>query len=415
MNLTDEEDDDDREHNIDGNFLKDQNKLYSFMQHLKNRSNNDIQLLKFYLDVEHLNSELDKPSVVCDPGKLSELQQKSEKLLTFYQNHLFQDDGSTKKPDDLLKSHDHARRILEAKWRNDFCKSSEYFELIYEGKEASHRIPDHMQSIEVVDASIYHPKFSSKLKNAMHIRPVEGLEATEIPIWDALDHPLGHSSYYNSVAVKLRKERGQDLDSFMQTFFHSIEQEADIGEDIASTQTQEEAKGRMRKRLNQGNIELYKNLFNISRQSNVNEFTIIPTVNSSVDSAIQFLASILNVHKILLRLFIGFVKILPDADKIIRALITKFLYSVISEPILAKLINELEEKIFDPTPSTMPSNEELTMRRELASTRIGTVNKNLMKTLAFLQNPVLNKHLLYCLIDVIAVELFPELDIDAID
>lgn len=121
VNLYDESDDDD-DHHIDGNFLKDQEKLYTFMQHLKNKSNTDIDLLKFYLDVEHLNSELEKSSVITDPVALSLLQQKSEKLLKFYQCQLFPEYNDEPKPDDLLKAHDHARKILEEKWRNDFYK-----------------------------------------------------------------------------------------------------------------------------------------------------------------------------------------------------------------------------------------------------------------------------------------------------
>lgn len=415
MNLTDDDDDDDAGggQNINRNFLKDQEKLYSFMQYLKSQGNTDIELLKFFLDVEHLNAELEKSYVICDPFKLSELQQKSERLLMFYQGHLFQATEGEEKPDDLLKAHDHARRILEAKWKNEFYRSAEYFQLIYGDKEYSY-IPDAAKAADVTDAAFHHHKLSSKLKSVMSIRTgtVEGLEATEIPIWDALDHPLGHSSYYNSVAVKLRKERGQDLDSFMQSFFHSIEQDADVGEDIASTQTQEEANRRQKKKPNH---ELYKNLFNVTGQSRINQFTSVPCVKSSVDSTIYFLASILNVHRVLLRLFNGVVRMLPDGDNIICELLRKFLFKIIDEPIAAKLINELEEKVFDPNPTNPPSNEELTKRRQLAATRIENVNKNLGKILTFLQNPVLNKHLVYCLIDVIAVEIFPELNLDAKD
>ena len=399
---------DDRQ-NINRNFLKDQEKLYSFMQHLKSKNSSDIDLLKFYLDVEHLNSQLEKSHVICDPVKLSELQQKSEKLLIFYQNNLFQEkDHKEKKPDDLLKAHEHARRILEGKWKNDFYKSAEYFQLIY-GDPDNLNIPKaSLKSYDVIDNGMQNQKFASKLKNVMSIRTgaVEGLEATEIPIWDALDHPLGNMSYYNSVAVKIRKERGQDLDSFMQNFFHSIEQDADIGEDIASTQAQEEAKYRQRKNQNH---ELYNNLFGISDPSRANQFTCDSEVSSTVDSAIYFLTSILNINKVFLRIINAFIRFLPDSDNIICELLRKLLHKIIDEAILAKLINELEEKVFDPSPTNPPSNEELTKRRELAATRINDVNQNLSKILTFLQNPVLNKHLVYCLIDVIAVEIFPEL------
>lgn len=416
MNLADD-DDDDNEQQIDANFLKDQEKLYSFMQHLKGKSNTDIDLLKFFLDVEHLNAELEKSSVICDPVKLSDLQQKSEKLLIFYQCHLHQENG-TKRPDDLLEAHRQTRRILEGKWRNDFYKSAEYFQLIYGDRECSN-FAKATRSFDYPDAAFQQQKFSSKLKNVISIRTgaVEGLEATEIPIWDALDHPLGHSAgYYNSVAVKLRKERGQDLDSFMQSFFHSIEQEADVGEDVvAFTQTEEEAKGRQKKRLNHGNVELFKNLFNVPEQLQPYQFTEVPQVKSSVDSAIYFLASILNVSDIILKVFTGIVRILPDADNFICALIRKFIHTIITPTIAAKLITELEEKIFDPNPSITPTADELHKRRELALARIEGINKHLVKTLSFLQNPVLNKHLVYCLIDVIVVEIFPELHCHAKD
>lgn len=44
----------------------------------------------------------------------------------------------------------------------------------------------------------------------------------------------GNSTIYNSVAQKLRKERGQNLDAFIHTFMQSIEQSSntDIGEDV---------------------------------------------------------------------------------------------------------------------------------------------------------------------------------------
>ena len=113
------------------NFLKDQEKLYSFMQHLKSKSSKDIELLKFYLDVNHLNSQLESLNLISNPYKLSELQQKSEKLLIFYQKNLHDNENSQKIPDDLLEAHNDARKLLEIKWKNDFYRSAEYFQLIY--------------------------------------------------------------------------------------------------------------------------------------------------------------------------------------------------------------------------------------------------------------------------------------------
>lgn len=411
MNLNDQD-----EQQIDTKFLKDQDKLYSFMQHLKTKSSIDIDLLKFFLDVEHLNAELEKTNVICDPVKLTELQKKSEKLLSFYQFHLHQA-SSASTPSDLSAAHADSRMRLETKYKNEFYKSAEYFQLIYGDKESAYMPSSMIKAIDLMDAVIPHQKLSSKLKNVMSIRSgaVEGLEATEIPIWDALDHPLGHSSYYNSVAVKLRKERGQDLDSFMQSFYHSIEQEADIGEDIASTQTKDEEKKQHRRHKipnHLGNVEVYKNLFNIPRVSRPADlFATVPFVKTTVDSTIYFLSSILNVHKLLLRLCYGVLRILPDAEQIIRGLIRKLINKNVNEIIIAKLIGELEEKIFDSKTTNTPKDET----RNLATTRILSINRNLGRVLSYLQYPIMNKHLMYSIVDIIIVEIFPELNLEAKD
>ena len=45
-------------------------------------------------------------------------------------------------------------------------------------------------------------------------------------VWDALVEPQSATgnTIYSSVAQKLRKERGQNLDNFMNVFLQSIEQ-----------------------------------------------------------------------------------------------------------------------------------------------------------------------------------------------
>lgn len=259
---------------------------------------------------------------------------------------------------------------------------------------------------------------SSKFKHVLNMRgTVDGIEATEIPVWDALDHPLGNSSYYNSVAVKLRKERGQDLYSFMHAFFMSIEQETDVGEDVALMQfVDEKAKARLKTKLkNVEKGEIFGNLFNITSESRREQYSAVPVVKSAAESAIYFLASILNVPKVLLRATYGALRVLPNADDIICGVISNFLRKTLDQPVLAKLINELEEKVFDTDPTDPPCLEELERRHNIAIARLGSINKNSVKILSFLQNPVLNKHLVYCLIDTIAVELFPELNLEAKD
>ncbi|CRK86357.1 CLUMA_CG000202, isoform A [Clunio marinus] len=421
MNLKSENDDEEEEEfYIAGNFFTDQEKLYSFMQHLKNKSNNDIDLLKFYLDVEHLNVELGKYDVICDPIKLSELQLKSVKLLELYQNKLI--DDSEPKPSDLFKAHDLARRKLESKWKKGFSRSAEYFPLIYGDRDDTTKTYEAAKGFDINDSSMPHQKLSTKLRSVMSIRggTVEGLEATEIPIWDALDHPLEPSSYYNSVAIKLRKERGQDLETFMQAFFHSIEQEADIGEDVALIQTREEENNRKRKiipnRLK--NVQLYKNLFNITKSFGGyigQDYCDVKKLKTSTQSAITFLVSILNINDIIVRIVRGFFSLLPDSDFIIIELVRKLLHKIINQTILAKLIDELKEKIFDSNPTVDPTDVELNKQRHLAMVQVSKVNKNLGNILCLLQYPLLNKQLAYCLIDVVIAEIFPELNLDTKD
>lgn len=110
-------------------------------------------------------------------------------------------------------------------------------------------------------------RIGSKLKGAIR-GAIDGapLEATEVPtVWDAFTDESqvkeestaeskklesflnvffnvkvvsattqGNSTIYNSVAQKLRKERGQNLDAFIYTFMQSVEQSSntDIGEDV---------------------------------------------------------------------------------------------------------------------------------------------------------------------------------------
>lgn len=168
-----------------------------------------------------MNNELLDPRITTDPTKLSSLYQQSEHLLTTYKKILHTTDV-----DNLLEAHDNVKTLLQNKWCLDFFKTSEYFNLIYgdtepDKKEKKSKIVNNSQT-----------KFS-KLKGGMRSggANIDGtpIEATEIPtVWDALNeaHVQHNSSnnIYNSVTLKLRKEKGQSLDNFMTSFMHSIEQ-----------------------------------------------------------------------------------------------------------------------------------------------------------------------------------------------
>lgn len=115
----------------DATFLSDQHQLYMFMQFLKREGAVDI--LRFYLDVENLNSELQDPKVIADPTKLSALHQQSETLLETYKVMMKRD---YKVPcGTLAGAQDDVRRCLQGKWKAAFHLTPGYFQLIYGDRE----------------------------------------------------------------------------------------------------------------------------------------------------------------------------------------------------------------------------------------------------------------------------------------
>lgn len=399
---------------LDGKFFKDQEKLYNFMQYLKSKNCEDVEILKFVLDVEHLNSELDKSSVICDPVKLTHLQTLSEKLLLQYRNNLFKKiikcNGSTK-PTDLIQSYNDARKHLEYKWKYDFYKSADYYKYIYGDRDNFIVIRQEKEGAAYLleGGGLSNQKLSAKIKSAMSMKiAVDGIEECDIQVWDAMDATNNSPiHYYNSMAVKLRKEKGQDLDSFMYSFYHSIEQEADVGEDIIDTQSKLE---KQHARIKLGNIELYKNLLNIQGQSPLHQLTATTFVMTPTQCLMYFLTKVIKFHEIFLRIIAGIFKYLPDSDKLVCSSIRKIAEKLINQAILAHLINELEEKLFHSKPQPRPTQEELDMRKKLALERLEKIWKGLSTNLLFLQNPILNKHLVYSLLDVIIMEGFNELN-----
>lgn len=117
--------------NDDTTFLNDQHHLYMFMQFLKREGAVDI--LRFYLDVENLNNELQDPKVITDPTKLSGLQQQSEALLEAYKVMMKRD---YKVPcNTLAEAQEDVKRCLQTKWKTAFHMTPGYFHLIYGDRE----------------------------------------------------------------------------------------------------------------------------------------------------------------------------------------------------------------------------------------------------------------------------------------
>lgn len=116
----------------DESFLTDQKQLYSFMQFLK--KDGDVDLLRFYLDVDSLNSDLLDPKLTTDPAKLSALFQQSEKLMKTYQS-MTENEVRTPLATTLIEAHVDVKRTLQEKWKNVFHTTPEFFRLKYGSNE----------------------------------------------------------------------------------------------------------------------------------------------------------------------------------------------------------------------------------------------------------------------------------------
>lgn len=173
--------------------------------------------------------------------------------------------------------------------------------------------------------------------------------------------------------------------------------------------TQSKQEKQKRNKMKFGNIELYKNLFNLSGQSST-EITISSFIKTPTQSLLYFLAEIIKFNDLILRIVTGLLNALPNSDLIICMSIRKLVEKLVNQSIMAHLIKELEEKIFDDKDKSQPTLKELSDRRNLAMERLDKIKNGLSNNLMLLQNPIFNKHLAYCLLDTVIIEAFKELD-----
>ncbi|XP_055530775.1 sorting nexin-14-like [Wyeomyia smithii] len=392
----------------DEDILNDQNKLYYFMQFLIKEG--AVEWLRFYLDVDILNKELEDPHITTDPTKLSSLHQQSEKLLQMYQS-MMKSERETSVATTLNEAHERVKEKLEAKWRTHFSKTSEYFELVYGTRE----IRDNSDKKSNDTAGGGGTKLSSKFKEVIR-GAVDGapIEATEAPtVWDALNdaQAIPSNNIYSSMTQKLRKEKGQSLDAFMVTFMHSIEQSPDIGEDVI--QFKEIVK---KKHKTPGQSLVFGDLFELKKGSkNTHTTTLLShSVRGPSQCLIYILVKILNAPFMIVRLALAFCCVSRrTVDTLIHNAIARLLRAGLKETRLAVLINLLREVVFlkklpEPTPA------ELLRRQQDARKRLDELRSGLGIVADVLQSPALNKHLAYCLFDIILGEMYPEFESPAV-
>ncbi|XP_059607422.1 sorting nexin-14-like [Phlebotomus argentipes] len=390
-------------------LLADQTKLYSFMQFLKREG--AVDMLRFHLDVDNLNRELLDPRVTTDPAKVSALQQQSEKLLDTYQTQMQKEFGAGD-VQTLTEAHEEVRANLQGRWRKAFRRTPEYFRLVY-GDRDVHALETNRGQ----DQSGATVSRLSKLKGVIR-GAVDGapLEATEMPtVWDAFSESqtsAPNPTIYSSVTQKLRKERGQNLDSFMVSFMQSIEQSTDVGEEVIEMLEE----GERRKPNPPGRNLVFGDLFRVHKDAHLlhNSSLALPyTVKGPSQCLVYILTRILAAPTVIVKLTLALIRLSrTTVDSIICRGLAKLLRIGLHEPRLAFLLALLEEQIFEEKPPKREESEaaELKKRQELARRRITMVSRRLGNVVDTLQSPALNKHLIYCLFDTILAEMFPEMD-----
>ncbi|XP_046611100.1 sorting nexin-14-like isoform X1 [Neodiprion virginianus] len=234
--------------------------------------------------------------------------------------------------------------------------------------------------------------------------------------------------FYQNVAHKLRKERGQHLDKFMKTFLSSInmkDEYADVGVEPSSEHSLSISQRKGRDLVHVGpfgnNLDLPPKLqdfqFVFTNQPQHVKgacFCIVEAVNNLLEvppslAQAYWLAASLSYQSL---------------DPLINKLMNKTLVKLLSSGRAAVVVKLLHTTILGPK----SNDKELsslgdfeTKKLEQAQAGLSSLipwwiiglhttwHKLMRSLLEPLQNPAFNKHLAYCLLDQIIADLFPEI------
>lgn len=243
----------------------------------------------------------------------------------------------------------------------------------------------------------------------------------------------GNSTIYNSVTQRLRKERGQNLDAFINTFMQSIEQSSntDVGEDVIEmkdsklSESKPQPPGRslvfgdlfgMKSSMKSANITIASQQRWIHGPSQCLIYICKLYVNIPTSMRLKLpffgfsVVHILNVSRIFVRFVLGMINCLtqPTVDLVLCKCIDRLLRIALFEPRLTLLVRTVEDQLFGAKQADA-SFTELLERQRQAKKRLAKISLTFASVADTLQSPTLNKHLMYCLFDMIVAELYPEL------
>ena len=120
--------------------------------------------------------------------------------------------------------------------------------------------------------------------------------------------------------------------------------------------------------------------------------------------------NILKAPPLIVRFILGLINISRETVNLVLCkYIDKLIQIGLYEPRLTILVQTLEDHLFG-VKQTEPSPSELLERQRQAKLRLERITKNFGTVADTLQSPALNKHLMYCLFDIIVAEIYPELE-----
>ncbi|CAO1372512.1 unnamed protein product [Diamesa hyperborea] len=240
-------------------------------------------------------------------------------------------------------------------------------------------------------------------KNKSH---VDGIEATELDLptvlGDWTDQP-GSMKDSHDFIHKLKRDRGQNVDKeLIIALTNSIEQVTEIGIDVASEQLKPPQAKKVKHQ------DLYGDMFNDNNRS----VSVEKKDWTRKKCFIFIFNSILKAPRILTRCVLSFCQLFMTNELIYKLVDKQFVDKVINQKLITQLFTDLQVKLFDPKPVASNVNEadELLRRKVLAHERLERLSSGLGDIVdVYIANPSMNKHLTFCLIDLLLTEAFPEI------
>ncbi|XP_074032931.1 sorting nexin-14 isoform X2 [Leptinotarsa decemlineata] len=230
---------------------------------------------------------------------------------------------------------------------------------------------------------------------------------------------------YQSVAYKLRKEKGQHLDSFMASFLNAAGKTkndklewAEIGEELDNIPCLSHTSRLPKTYRNQVFNDNFGVQYKCLKETASSSFN----PEGLAESVFYFLKHVFKVHNGFLKIYASICSVAQHiVDTTSRIMIERTLKSNLSQSNLAYLIRLLEDVVFNP--HVTPTKEELKQRQARAFEELNNsvphlvtqifgsgVKEGLKTLLEIMQNAHFNKQLAYNLLDIVLLEMFPTMD-----